>query len=239
MLVATKSPESSKKSGHKLGIMAVVGKKRPLTEAYCALHIPILLALLHCLLPLPHYHTRLASFAPAKSALTRHSLPFLPFSYLTVESKQYTPTKVGNTRSSFSLDLSMGNCMERCGGTRQKKGEESGPEKGDDGGCKVKILLTRKELEWLICVRGSENTGEISMTFNNLRFRYGINIPSIVAMASSEEMCQLSSKLEGRGVGLQSNEVEAICAEGKAAKGAVVVLRQLTSVMKLETDVID
>ncbi|KAG6506402.1 hypothetical protein ZIOFF_031725 [Zingiber officinale] len=174
---------------------------------------------------------------------------FIPFSYLTVESKQYTPTKVGNTRSFFSLDLSMGNCMERCGGTRQKKGEESGPEKGDDGGCKVKILLTRKELEWLfpqepldrlqICVRGSENTGETCMTFNNLRFRYGINIPSIVAMASSEEMCQLSSKLEGRGVGLQSNKVEAICAEGKAAKGAVVVLRQLTSVMKLETDVID
>lgn len=41
--------------------------------------------------------------------------------------------------------------MERCGGTRQKKREEeSGSEKGDDGGCKVKILLTRKELEWLV-----------------------------------------------------------------------------------------
>ncbi|XP_074558068.1 uncharacterized protein LOC141813966 [Curcuma longa] len=44
----------------------------------------------------------------------------------------------------------MGNCMERSGGNRQKKGEESGLEKGDDGGCKVKILLTRKELEWLV-----------------------------------------------------------------------------------------
>ncbi|WOL02117.1 hypothetical protein Cni_G10836 [Canna indica] len=50
--------------------------------------------------------------------------------------------------------LLMGNCMQR-GAARQveeemepEKVEESFPEKA--GGCKVKILLTRKELEWLV-----------------------------------------------------------------------------------------
>ena len=48
----------------------------------------------------------------------------------------------------------MGNCMERS--APRKRGEEMEPEKGDGGvadqagGCKVKILLTRKELEWLV-----------------------------------------------------------------------------------------
>ncbi|RRT59565.1 hypothetical protein GW17_00029848 [Ensete ventricosum] len=49
----------------------------------------------------------------------------------------------------------MGNCMERC--ATRKPGEETEAEKGDGGvttdqagGCKVKILLTRKELQWLV-----------------------------------------------------------------------------------------
>ncbi|RWW02906.1 hypothetical protein GW17_00033986 [Ensete ventricosum] len=48
----------------------------------------------------------------------------------------------------------MGNCMERSAASQLEE-EEEGKQDGDgvtekEGSCKVKILLTKKELEWLV-----------------------------------------------------------------------------------------
>ena len=46
----------------------------------------------------------------------------------------------------------MGNCMRTCTISKQEKGEECKGEGGGkrEGGLKVKVLLTRGELEWLM-----------------------------------------------------------------------------------------
>ncbi|RWW87429.1 hypothetical protein BHE74_00003750 [Ensete ventricosum] len=76
-----------------------------------------------------------------------------------VKKQQYTRAEDHRAGSGFSwCQRVMGNCMERSAASQLEEEEEdmkAGKQDGEgvtekEGSCKVKILLTKKELEWLV-----------------------------------------------------------------------------------------